>query len=104
MRFVNSVINDFESKEDDPIISSYLFDYFESKPFVLIGVPFCNENEKVSKQLLKILKAFFHQRKNMILELFGKQRKSDSFSLSRRKIHIVHAKSMRESVLARKIT
>ena len=29
MRFVNSVINDFESKEHDPMISSYLFNDFE---------------------------------------------------------------------------
>ena len=32
---------------------NYLFNDFESKPIVLIEVPFCNENEKVSEQLLK---------------------------------------------------
>ena len=58
MRFVNSVINDFESKEHDPMIPGYLFNDSESKPIVLIDIPFCNENEKVSKQLLKKLKAF----------------------------------------------
>ena len=58
MRFVNSVINDFESKEQGPMIPSYLFNDFESKPIILIDVPFCNENEKVSKQLLKKLKPF----------------------------------------------
>ena len=56
--FVNSVINDFESKEHDPMIPNYLFDDFESKPVVLIDIPFYNENEKVSKQLLKKLKVF----------------------------------------------
>ena len=58
IRFVNSVINDFENKEHDPRIPSYLFNDFELKPIVLIDIPFCNENEKVSKQLLKKLKFF----------------------------------------------
>ena len=58
MRFVNSVINDFESKEYDPMIPNYLFNDFESKPIVLLDIPFCNENEIVSKQLLKKLKVF----------------------------------------------
>ena len=50
--------DDFESGEHDPRIPSYLFNDSESKLIVLIDVPFCNENEKVSKQLLKKLKAF----------------------------------------------
>ena len=58
MRFVNSVINDFESKEHDPMILNYLFNDFESKPIVLIDIWFCNENKIVSKQLLKKLKVF----------------------------------------------
>ena len=35
MRFVNSVVNGFESKDHDPMIPSYLFNDFESKPIVL---------------------------------------------------------------------
>ena len=66
MRLANSVINDFESEEHDPmiipndpmIVPSCLFNDFESKPIVFIDVPFCNENEKVSKQLLKKLNVF----------------------------------------------
>ena len=58
MRFVNSVINDFESKEHDPMMPNYLFNNFESKPIVLIHIRFCNKNERVSKQLLKKLKVF----------------------------------------------
>ena len=58
MRFVNSVINDFENKEPDPIIPNYFFDDFESKSIVLIDILFCNKNERVSKQLLKKLKVF----------------------------------------------
>ena len=49
MRFVNNVINNFETKEHDPMIPNYLLNDFESKPIVLTDVPFCNENEKVSK-------------------------------------------------------
>ena len=58
MRFVYGVINDFESKEHDPMKPNYLFNEFESKPIVLIDVPFRNKNEKISKQLLKKLKVF----------------------------------------------
>ena len=58
MRFGNSVINDFESKEHDPMITNYLFNDFESKPIVLIDILFCNKNERVCRQLLKKLKVF----------------------------------------------
>ena len=58
MRFVNSVINDFESNEYGPMISNYLFNDFESKPIVLIDIPFLKENERISKQLLKKFKVF----------------------------------------------
>ena len=61
MRFVNSVINDFESKEDDPMIPNYLFNDFESKLIVLIDIPFCNENESIQATAEEI--EGFHQRK-----------------------------------------
>ena len=38
MRFVNSVINDFENKEHDPMIPNYLFNDFESKPIVSVDI------------------------------------------------------------------
>ena len=60
MRFLNFVMNNFENKEYDPMILNFLFNDFESKPIALIEIPFCNEIEKVSKQLLK-KKKFFHQ-------------------------------------------
>ena len=62
MRFVNSVINDFESKEHDPVIPNYLFNDFESKPILLIDVPFCNENEVISKQLSNKLNVFIKEK------------------------------------------
>ena len=46
MRFLNSVIKDFENKD------------FEFKSPFLIDNQFCNESEKVSKQLLKKLNSF----------------------------------------------
>ena len=49
MRFTDRAINDFKSKEHDQMTPSYLFNDSESKPSVLIDVPFCNENEKVSE-------------------------------------------------------
>ena len=45
MTFLGILMNDFESEELDPIVPSFLFTGFESKPIVLIGVPFCNINE-----------------------------------------------------------
>ena len=49
MRFVFSVINDFENKEHDPMRPNYLFNDFEWKPIILIDIPFCNESKRVSK-------------------------------------------------------
>ena len=66
-------MNNFESKEHDLMIPSYLLNDFESKPLALIDVLFSNENEKAFKSLLKKLKTL---KKNMILKLFGKQRKT----------------------------
>ena len=56
--FLNIAINDFESKEHDPGLPSYLSKDFESKPIVLNDVPFCIEKEKVTKQLLQKSNAF----------------------------------------------
>ena len=61
MRFVDSVINDFESKEHGPMIPNYLLNDFESKPIALIDVPFCNENESIQATDKEI--EGFHQRK-----------------------------------------
>ena len=58
MRFVKSVINDPDITGHDPIIPKYLCNDFESKPIVLINVPFCNKNGKISNQLLKTLNVF----------------------------------------------
>ena len=75
MIFVNSMINDFESKEHDPMIPSFSFKDFEWKSVV----PFCNKDVKASQQALKQLKVF--TKKTINLELFLKQRNSGSFLL-----------------------
>ena len=64
MAFVNTVINDFESKKHDPMIPKYLFNDIESKPVLLIDIPFCNESERVSKQLLKKFTVFTKEKDN----------------------------------------
>ena len=89
------------------MVPSYLFNDFESKPIVLIEVLFCNEDEKVFKQLLKNLKAFTkkqkHTKKTQTFELFGKQKMSDRFFLWKRETYTLYVKSIRESVFVRKI-
>ena len=64
MAFLNSVKNDFESKKHDPMIPKYLFNDIESKPILLIDIPFCNESERVSKQLLKKFRVFTKEKDN----------------------------------------
>ena len=57
--FVNSVINQHSNKakeqqidnEDDYIIPPYLFE--EEKPFILLKLPFCEQNEVKSKDFIK---------------------------------------------------
>ena len=58
--FLNSVINNFESKKHDPMILRYLYKNSEFKPTDLIDVPFFNKNEKSIK---KIIKKIEYQRK-----------------------------------------
>ena len=62
--FVNSVINQYNNKskeqqvdnEDDYIIPSYLFE--EEKLFVLLKLPFCEQNEVKSKDFIKKFQKF----------------------------------------------
>ena len=58
VRFIESVIEQFEKKltEDDLIIPEFLFK--EPKKFVLIELPFCEKNEELSKRFLHKLKSF----------------------------------------------
>ena len=71
-----------------------LFNDFESKPIVLIDVPFCNENEKVSKQLLKKLKTFTKQMYDFKI-IWKNKTIQKTFPFEGEKPHILHVKSMR---------
>lgn len=58
-RFTESVINQFEMKLDTSsefIIPEFLFK--EPRKFILIEIPFCEENESLSKRFLEKLKSF----------------------------------------------
>ena len=60
-------------KSPDLIISSYLFNDFESKPIVLIDISFCNENQKVSNQLFKKLKTSTKEKYDFVNALKAKK-------------------------------
>ena len=55
--FINSVINQYKDKikekeiDDDYIIPPFLFK--EEKPFILLKLPFCEQNEQKSKDFIK---------------------------------------------------
>ena len=90
MRFLGILMNDFESEELDPMVPGFLFTGFESKPIVLIGVPFCNINE-IRKNWSRNWS--LSPKKSMTLELFGvvwKTKKVIQLSFWRRKIHIFY--------------
>ena len=59
-KFVDSVIRNFLNKDkvDDeelPLIPSF---FFEDPPFILIELPYCAENERLSKHFIRKLKSF----------------------------------------------
>ena len=80
--FVNSVINQYNNKtkeqqidnEDDYIMPSYLFK--EEKPFVLLKLPFCEQNELKSKDFTKKFQKFTNN--NYRLAISWKTRKIKS--------------------------
>ena len=77
--FVNSVINQYSNKakeqqidnEDDYIIPPYLFE--EEKPFILLKLPFCEQNEVKSKDFIKKFHKFTNN--NFRLAISWKTRK-----------------------------
>ena len=77
--FVNSVINQYSNKtkeqqidnEDHYIIPPYLFE--EEKPFILLKLPFCEQNEVKSKDFIKKFHKFTNN--NFRLAISWKTRK-----------------------------
>ena len=95
------MLNNFESKEHYPMIPNYLLNDSESKPIILIDIPFCNENEIVSK-LFKKLK--FFSKEKFDFKIVWKTKNQIAFPHWRRKTQTLLVKPMRESALVRKIT
>ena len=69
---------------------------------VLIDIPFCNENEKLSKHLLKKLKAFTKEK--YAFKIIWKTKKVRQLFPLKKKNPYPSCKIMKESVLVRKIT
>ena len=61
-KILKSVIANFvnpkpgEDEEDLPLIPSFFFE--EPSPFILVELPFCPENERLSKHFIRKLKSF----------------------------------------------
>ena len=58
-RFVSSVIDNFNNltiQEDSTLIPPFFFE--ESAPFILVEIPYCQENERLSKHFIAKFKSF----------------------------------------------
>ena len=90
--FVHGVIKQYNNKtkeqqiynEDDYIIPPYLFE--EEKPFVLLKLPFCEQNELKSKDFIKKFHKFTNN--NFMLAISWKTRKIKSlFKIKDKHLH-----------------
>ena len=98
-RFINSVISQFydrvqtkeNTEEDDYIIPPNVFDL--PKPFLLIELPYCEDNENASKVCLKRIHNFTHDKFDIAIKWKTKKVRQ-LFSL-KDKTNIQHAKFMK---------
>ena len=81
IRFINSVVNQFQQKQNDVeieeeefIIPPFLFE--EAKPMIWIEIPFCEENEKVSKRFLNKFHDFTQNRFKVLIKWITKKVKN----------------------------
>ena len=70
-KFVESVIRNFlekeENKEEDlPLIPSFFFE--EQPPFLLIELPYCSENERLSKHFIRKIKSFLDTEYTVVIK------------------------------------
>ena len=80
--FVNSVMNQYNNKtkeqqiddKDDHIIPLYFFG--EEKPFVLLKLPFCEQNELISKGFIKKFHKFTNNNFSLAISCKTRKRKS----------------------------
>ena len=75
-KFLNSVIHQFftPKNNDSFIIPPDLFE--ESKPFILVEIPYCEENENASKHFIKKFEAFTNQRYRIAIKWITRKVKS----------------------------
>ena len=100
--FVNSVINQYKDKtkeqqidnEDDYIIPPYLFE--EEKPFILLKLPFCEQNEVKSKDFIKKFHKFTNN--NFRIAISWKTREMKTLYKSKIKICIQCVRYIMENV------
>ena len=74
-KFLNSVIDHFltPKNNDSFIIPPDLFE--ESKPFILVEIPYCQENENDYKHFIKKLEAFTNLRYRTAIKMDNKKGK-----------------------------
>ena len=89
-RFVDSVIRNFinpkpaDVDEDLPLIPPFFFE--SSPPFFLVELPFCTENERLSKHFIRKIKSFLNLECTVVIKWTTKKIKS-LFSLKSRNPH-----------------
>ena len=70
LMFLNSVINQFKNPKKDEMDESYIIPpelFQEEKPIVMIEIPFCEENEKKSKDFIKKFHKFTNDSFRLII-------------------------------------
>ena len=75
-KFLSSAIHQFftPKNNDSFIIPPDLFE--ESKPFILVEIPYCKENENASKHFIKKFEAFTNQRYRIAIKWITRNVKS----------------------------
>ena len=89
VKFVNSVIRNFQNpqqdKDDDlPLIPSFFFE--KPPPFVLIELPYCPQNERLSKYFIRKIKSFLDEECTIVVKWITRKIRT-LFSLKSRNPH-----------------
>ena len=87
-RFVDSVIRNYlnpkQDEDDDlPLIPSF---FFEKPPFILIELPYCSQNEKLSKYFIRKIKTFLEEECTIVIKWITRKMRT-LFSLKSKNPH-----------------
>ena len=78
--FVNSVIRDFESKQDgNPEVDDYIIppNFFEeTKQLIMFEIPYCTKNETISKRFLEKFNNFTQNKYRVLIKWITRKTKS----------------------------